>query len=456
MKTIREKILRSFTTIVISLVAVSFVLIYFFFSEFIEEEFQQRQKEKILTTLQLLGEIKEMNENLAQAMDEITIHDFYDEKILIYNSNLKIIYSSIDDLPISISQKILEKLNDGENWIETKEENYDVIGLTVYEKGEKFYGISKAYNEFGITKLNFLGYVLFGLFIVIVLVIFIVSSYISKKIAEPILFLTKKINNLDLTSEQHEIYALKDASKEVLLLTEKFNLLIQRTQESINFQKQAINHISHELKTPIAILVSNLEKIEQEEDVEKIKKQIEAQKINTKSLASIINTLLEISKIDTNQNIKFQQVRIDEIIFDVITDLKGIYEDFQFNLEINVNKSDDLILHANVNLMKSAFSNILKNSIIYNDTNKTHVLITSNKNTTNIEIISQGDSIEQDENRFLFTHFFRGENSRGKTGFGLGLVMVKKIIEIHQGKVYYLNPKEKQNNFTVELPKLKH
>jgi two-component system, OmpR family, sensor histidine kinase ArlS len=82
---IRNKILIYFSSTVIALSAISLTIIYILFYEYREEEFQQQQNDKIKYTIRLLAEYKEMSEELANIMDELTIHDFYDEKMLVFD-----------------------------------------------------------------------------------------------------------------------------------------------------------------------------------------------------------------------------------------------------------------------------------------------------------------------------------------------------------------------------------
>src|SRR6188472_1162707 len=109
---IRNKILLSFSGVTISLMAAALFFIYTLFSQYREAEFQQRQKVKIETTLKFLTEIKDIDQELIEAMDRITIHDIYDEKLLIFDKNKSLVYSSIDDTPIAFSNELLSKLSD--------------------------------------------------------------------------------------------------------------------------------------------------------------------------------------------------------------------------------------------------------------------------------------------------------------------------------------------------------
>src|SRR5690606_33127449 len=116
---IRKKILLYFSATVICLLAATLFFIYTLFYGFREEEFQQRQKQKITSTLKMLTEVKQADESIIQTMGRISIHEFYDEKLLIYDAHKKLIYSSIDDALIPDADKILAALTAERPWLES-------------------------------------------------------------------------------------------------------------------------------------------------------------------------------------------------------------------------------------------------------------------------------------------------------------------------------------------------
>src|SRR5690606_6591155 len=112
-------------------------------------------------------------------LDNKELHDFYDEKMLVYDTNKKLLFSSIDNLEIEKSTSILNSLSVTNTWIETKENGYDLIGVYVESHGKGYYGISKAYDYFGYSKKDYLQKILVGIFIVIVLTVLLISFYLS-------------------------------------------------------------------------------------------------------------------------------------------------------------------------------------------------------------------------------------------------------------------------------------
>src|SRR5690606_5362348 len=138
---IRQKILVYFSAITIMLLAISLVVIYILFSEYREEDFQQRQKEKIQLTLKFLAEIKKTDNDVVEYLDRNSINEMLDEKLLIFDHNKKLVYASVDNTRIPYSKSFLDRLSEKQNWIETKDGLYDVIAIYLKKDDIAYYGI---------------------------------------------------------------------------------------------------------------------------------------------------------------------------------------------------------------------------------------------------------------------------------------------------------------------------
>lgn len=448
---IRNKILVYFSSTVILLSALSLVIVFILFSEHREEEFQQQQFSKIKYTVGLVDEFNKMSEEVSRLLDKQDIHDFYDEKLLIYDQNKKLIFSSIDNLDISKANTILNKLSVSNNWIETKEDGYDLIGVYVENNSKSYYAISKAYDYFGHSKKDFLQRVLIGIFAAIVVIVLLISFYLSNIIAKPISELAEKIEDYDLSNEKNEPLKIKTTTSELQDLSEKFNKLTKRTNDAFLFQKHSIQHISHELKTPIAVLVSELEKLEKQDNIQQIKSELYGQIQKAKSLGNIINVLLQISKIEAGQEISKNLIRIDDVIFDCISEINSLYPDFNFEVNFTPSNFNEntLTIQANEPLIKQAFLNLLINAVHYSDNQKAKITFDCNDENLNISISNSGKTLSDEEQKFLFSHFFRGKNSQNQQGFGLGLVLSKRIFTIHNAHIHYRLENSK-NMFVVD------
>ena len=452
---IRNKILIYFSTTIIVLLGLSLSAIFIIFSEYREEEFQQKQSTKIKQTLSQLTKYEDYGKELAGIMDQLTIHDFYDEKMLIFDTQKDLIFSSIDDLSISNYSTILNELSPANEWIETKVGNYDIVGVYLTHDGRGYYAISKAYDQSGYSKIYFLGNVLIGIFIFISVIVIMVSLYLSKIIAKPITELSEKIKTFDLSSPNTKELPANNSSHELKFLTNRFNQLLNKTNEAFLFQKHTINHISHELKTPITVLVSELETLLTYNDIEKLKPVLVSQINSAKSLGDIITILLEVSKFEAGQKMDKVSVRIDDLIFDIITELNSIYPNYKFHIKYNSTVIEESVLTIQVNemLIKQAFQNLLLNAITYSDSQQSVVVFdVLERKKLSIKIINNGTTISKTEEKYLFDYFFRGTNSKGKMGFGLGLVLTKKLLALNSSSISYKSSENNLNVFEVMFP----
>ncbi len=449
---IKYKILVYFSSTMIAITAISLTIIYILFSEYREEEFQQQQNGKIHKTIKLIEEFKQESATISYLIDQQDINDFYDEKLLVYDAEKNLIFASLDSLDIFKAESVLDRLSPTTKWIETKEDHYDLIGVFIETNTQTYYAISKAYDAFGYTKMYFLRNVLIVIFMFITIAVILISRYLSNIISKPITTLAENLNKIDPAKDKIEKVVVETSSYELNQLTQRFNELLKRTNEAFVFQKHTIHHISHQLKTPVSVLLSELERIKELNSVEEIRDEIEKQIIKTKSFGSIINVLLEFSKIESGQQIKKHDSRIDELFFDVIEELNAIYPDFHFEVnyipdEFNENR---LVININQILVRQAIQNLLSNSVSYSNISKAKIQFDCTQNgRLKIQIINVGEQIPEEERKMLFNHFFRGKNGEDKLGFGLGLVLTKKILELHSATITYLTSEPNINIFEV-------
>ncbi|HRH33477.1 MAG TPA: HAMP domain-containing sensor histidine kinase [Catalimonadaceae bacterium] len=450
---LNQKIQLLFSISFLICLGVSFVAVFLLYSAYRKQEFFQRLNDKAHTTLKILVEVEQIDHDLLQVFDRNTINSLYEEKILIFDSTGKPIYSSLDDTRVLFPEKVINELKAGKSEIKYTDGDFEVYACRMVDKNVTYYSIAKAKDKYGRNKLNFLGYSLTIGFVIAVGGIFVLTRYLSRQVTTPISNLSKEISRIssDDLSKRVSVSGSKD---EISLLAIRFNELLNRLENSFVYQKNFIHHVSHELKTPIAVLISNLEKVAESKNEDVLKQGFEFQKAGLMQLAEVINTLLQLSKYESKTfSTLFSEIRIDEILFECFEDLKKLFPKANFDLQISEEITEErfLTVLGDAQMLKIAFTNLLRNAIHYSDNHSATLNLSTNGMELCIHIQNNGQTLQLSDQEKLFTHFFRGENSRNKKGVGLGLVMVGKILKLHSGEIEYSISAEGKNQFVIQL-----
>lgn len=204
-------------------------------------------------------------------------------------------------------------------------------------------------------------------------------------------------------------------------------------------QKRFITNAGHELKTPLSVISANTEilamEIGENEWLNSIQKQVSRMNQLTKDL-------ILLSKIEEhNLKIEFSNFNITDAIFDVIKTFMPLLERNKFKIINNI--EDNLYYNGNEEQIRQMFSLLLDNSIKYSSSNEISITLFKDKSiikeskTIVFIIENETNSLENGNQNKLFERFYRPDKSRTKEsgGSGIGLSIVKTIVETHKGKI---------------------
>lgn len=251
---------------------------------------------------------------------------------------------------------------------------------------------------------------------------------------EKILIQLKNINAKDL-SARIETTKTNDEINNLIL---EINSLLERLENSFERVSQFSSDASHELKTPLTIIKGEMEiALRKDRDIKEYKEVLQSSLDEVLIIEQTINDLLFLAKNEKDLLIdKMQNFYFDEIIDESINELKSFANTHKISIELKINDSIEFKGYAN--LIKIAIKNLLKNAIQYSYENN-KVIISCSKKDNFFEILVQdfGIGIEKSKQEKIFEKFYRTDNSRNKNsgGTGLGMSIVKKIMDIHKGKI---------------------
>lgn len=244
------------------------------------------------------------------------------------------------------------------------------------------------------------------------------------------------------------------ASKdEVAQLASTFNRMFSRLQQSFDTEKQFTSDASHELRTPAAIIVSQAEyALEHTGDSGEMKDSLETILRQAKRMSRLIAQLLELARADNGKlKPEWETLDMTELCAMVAEEMELQAE--TAGLRIVTDLQPDVLITADQSLLVRALTNLVQNAVVYNREGGTVSIGLSFENhVCTVCVKDTGVGIPKEELSMIWNRFYRASNSMGRSGTGLGLSMVKWILELHRGTVFVESEPDKGTVFTLTLP----
>lgn len=219
-----------------------------------------------------------------------------------------------------------------------------------------------------------------------------------------------------------------------------------------------INNMTHEFKTPIATINLALDAIKNPKiinDSEKVNRYIGMIRDENRRMNTQVENVLRISKLEKNQlTLTQENVDVHDIIDEAITHLHLVVDDRKGYIKTHFSAKKSVIKGDYFHLI-NVFMNMLDNAIKYSiDSPKVDVYSENEGKYLIIKVVDQGMGMSKNVQKHIFDKFYREQkgNVHDIKGHGLGLSYVKKMIELHQGKITVDSEKDKGSTFTVKLP----
>lgn len=445
-----------FALFVAIVLSVTFTIIYLQSAEFRREEFFERLQQKALTTQRLWFDVSEIDSTLLKIIDRNTLTSLYNERVLMFNEDNRLIYSSIDDDSVLYDFPLISQIR-LEREIKYKDPvtQFETIGLVVESNGHENVVMASAYDLYGFRKLvNLFNILVFTWIMGLGLTVLLAYLYVRNIVGRPLSNLTEQIATIGENDLTRRI-EVPENQNELSTLAQNFNALLERLEEAFESQRSFVQYASHELRTPLANMLSETENtLSKDRTPETYRQTLHSLREEQSRLVEMTNSLLLLSRYKSAQlSDTTPQIRIDEVLYNTIEDLKVTVPEYKIVLGFSgiPDHENDLLVQGNEALLRTAFRNLIENACRYAADHTAHIDIMSTPEHLEICFDNNGSTLSETESRRLFTPFFRGENASGKRGYGLGLVIAQRILGIHGAGIEYQNPGPEQNRFVVKF-----
>ena len=235
-------------------------------------------------------------------------------------------------------------------------------------------------------------------------------------------------------------------------LTNNFNKMTRGLKSTENLQKEFINNVSHEIKTPVSSIEGfakflkdkNLTDEEREEYANIIIEE-------AKRLENLTGKILKLSKLNNQEIItNKQEIEVAEQIRKAISLLEPKWS--KKDIKINVSLEEKIFL-GDEDLIFQVWVNIIDNAIKFsNEGESIDIKVYEKDSNINVEIKDHGIGMKEEELEKVYDRFYQIDRSHSKEGSGLGLAIVKRIVELSEGKIEIKSKENKGTTVIVKLP----
>ena len=295
-----------------------------------------------------------------------------------------------------------------------------------------------------------------GSLVVIILATFCtVFDWIRRKITverptKKILKATEKIAEGDFTTRL-EITHEYSKYNEYDLIMENLNKMAIELQKNEVLKTDFISNVSHEIKTPLAV-IQNYSTLLQDEtlDSETRKNYSKTLISASKRITDLITNILKLNKLE-NQEIqeKHEAFNLTEALAENVVEFETIIE--KKNLELNCD-FDEVAIFSSKSLLEIVWNNLISNAIKFTpDGGKIDITLKRKDKNVEIKVIDTGCGMTSETGAKIFEKFYQGDTSHSSAGNGLGLALVKKVIDILGGEIAVQSEINKGSTFTIIL-----
>lgn len=377
-------------------------------------------------------------------------------RILVYTLNGEKVYGSlpygfIEKIPFSVEEIKRENTGEKEWYVydtytdNNEEQVYWVRGILSIDS-----------STIAISSIIGTAFILLPLLVLLAAV----GGYIVTKHAfKPIDNLNHAIASIDSGNDLYKRIPYKGAKDEIYTLTQNFNEMFIRLEEAFTREKQFTSDASHELRTPIAVIKAECEYgLMQKENPLEMQSSLESILRQSQTMSALVNQLLMLARADKGTvQLSKETFNLCELVEMVVESLEEEAEEKQIKLYIF--RQEDIAFYGDQTLMMRLFINLVSNGIYYgNAEGYVKIRLEETEHQIIAYIEDNGIGIAKVHQGKIWNRFYQVDPSRSKFragSSGLGLAMVKWIVEMHQGNITLESEEGKGSTFKIVLPKFK-
>jgi len=404
----------------------------------------------IISALMFSGNIEKESKN-AQRKVVDTIIELYDNTDFTLNKIIEL--SNNDRYEVILINDLHEYAGTADTlqergFLQIKTKRLPIIN-TILKVDDRYIKISNSFNEKSVHIRAF--FLTITSLIISTVIATIISGIASKRILRPIRTLSKATEEVAKGNFSVKIGIPKDY--EFSLLAKNFNKMVHELSSIETLRNDFVSNVSHEIKTPIAS-IQGFAKLIQDKNLDDDERSEFTDIIISESsrLSKLTSNILKLSKLENQEVITGKaEFALDEQIRCAILIMEPEWSEKGIDLDIDLDKVNII---GNEDLLQQVWLNIIGNAIKFTEKGGTiGIKLMDLKDKIVIKVSDNGVGMNEETQRHIFDKFYQGDKSHLSKGNGLGLSLVKRIIELCDGEIKVRSKLYYGTTFTIGLPK---
>lgn len=453
---VRIKITLLFTLIMLLLLALFCGFIYYFFYNSRLGNTRAHLSNYAISTANMLDEPEIFDRGLVNKIDSVTIIPLKHKAVQAYNNLNEKIYAYNDEQSdtLHVTGEILDKVRANKIYFFTVGSR-EVVALYRNKDNNGRVILAAAFDEEGKRNLNHLRIILLISYLCGNLIAFTSGYIFSKILLKPIRKIADDVKDISAQNLAHRIKS-GNANDEWNYLTETLNELLDRLQQSFEMQRRFISSASHELSTPLTSISSQLEvALQRTRDAKEYQGVMQSVYQDVRQLSKLTQTLLEFATASgIKGGIEINSIRVDEILMRLPGEVTKMDKAYSVKLQFDQLPSNEerLLVFGNAELLLTAIKNVVSNACKYSPDHLAKIRLMVEPKEIIISVEDDGKGISETDLKNIFQPFYRTEDSKSITGFGVGLPLVYRIINLHKGQIKVSSTVGKGTTVSIRLP----
>ena len=333
---------------------------------------------------------------------------------------------------------------------------YDCIGVIEDYGLVQIRGVAPVITTSG--NVHIVNYVLLAVFPILIIVAAVGGFIITKRAFQPVAQMRATVEQISDGKDLTRRVNLGDGKDELYKLGHTFDRMFERLEDSFEREKQFTSDVSHELRTPISVMLSQCEYAMEQENPEETEQSLNIIYKQTKKMHRLIQQLLMLSRCDQGfEKLHVERFSLSDLCEIVVEEVEERAKLKHIQIEQDI--QPDIVIEGDETLLMRMLVNLLNNAIHYGDENGWIKVSLSKKENRIYGIVADnGIGIDPKEHDKIWNRFYQVNPARTSgtdDSMGLGLSMVKWIVEAHGGTIRVESELGKGSRFLFELPALR-